>query len=74
MIWYYLAGFISGAVGMIMYAHWWMRRHTVVRMEKPKDDIDELIEVLKTREFKDGEEIIRYISGMNKKTEEKTHE
>ena len=30
MIWFYLAGFISGAVGMVVYAHWWMYRHTKV--------------------------------------------
>ena len=27
MIWFFLMGMIAGAVGMVMYAHWWMRRH-----------------------------------------------
>lgn len=34
MIWYFLAGFISGAVGVVVYAHLWMQKHaTVIRME-----------------------------------------
>ena len=27
MIWFYLAGFISGAVGVIMVLGWWIRKH-----------------------------------------------
>ena len=30
MIWYFIAGFISGAVGVVMYAHWWIHKHTKV--------------------------------------------
>ena len=29
MIWFFLAGFISGAVGMMLYAGWWVRTHAV---------------------------------------------
>ena len=28
MIWFFLAGWISGAVFMVMYAKWWIHRHT----------------------------------------------
>ena len=47
MIWYFLAGFISGAVGMVMFAHWWIHSHaTVVRVtdEKYEELQDELEE------------------------------
>lgn len=30
MIWFFIAGFISGAVGVVMYARWWMHKHTKV--------------------------------------------
>lgn len=30
MIWFFLAGWISGAAFMIMYARHWMRKHTKV--------------------------------------------
>ena len=30
IIWYFLAGFISGAVGMVLVATNWVRKHTMV--------------------------------------------
>lgn len=30
MIWFFLMGMVAGAVGMVMYARWWMQRHTTV--------------------------------------------
>ena len=27
MIWFFLAGFISGAVGMVLFARWWVLKH-----------------------------------------------
>ena len=37
MIWYFLAGMVAGATGMVMYAHHWVHKHaTVIRM--PLDD------------------------------------
>ena len=37
MIWFFIAGFISGAVGMILYANWWMRKRTkVIKIPKEK--------------------------------------
>ena len=27
MIWYFLAGFIAGAVGVLMFLGWWLRSH-----------------------------------------------
>ena len=29
MIWFFIAGWISGAVAMFMYANWWVRKHMV---------------------------------------------
>ena len=35
MIWFFIAGFISGAVGVMMYARWWGRTHvTRITMEE----------------------------------------
>ena len=31
MIWFFIAGFISGAVGVVMYARWWRSRHVHVK-------------------------------------------
>ena len=42
MIWFFLAGMIAGAVGMVMFAGWWIRRHaTVIKLpmeEKEESD------------------------------------
>ena len=27
MIWFFIAGWISGAVFMVMFASWWIKRH-----------------------------------------------
>ena len=32
LIWFFLAGMIAGAVGMVMYSDWWMEKH--IRMRK----------------------------------------
>ena len=34
MIWYYLAGFISGAVGVVMLSHWLVRRLNIESEEQ----------------------------------------
>ena len=40
MIWFFLAGFIAGIVGMMMYANWWCRTHlTEVTKEELLDEI-----------------------------------
>lgn len=42
MIWFFIAGFISGAAGMILYAHWWMRNHTtVIKLPPDEEEINE---------------------------------
>ena len=43
MIWYFLAGFISGAVGMVLFAGWWIRKHAV-RVE-PEQMLESLKEM-----------------------------
>lgn len=41
MIWFFLAGFISGAVGTVMLAHWWVHSHMTVVHLQPENDEDE---------------------------------
>lgn len=43
LIWFFLAGMIAGAVGMVKYAHWWMNRHTTV-IKLTKEDIEKMEE------------------------------
>ena len=43
MIWFFLGGFISGAVGVIMVLMWWIRTHAIkVTPEQMMKDIEEL--------------------------------
>lgn len=45
MIWFFLAGFISGAVGVIMVLMWWIRTHAIkVTPEQMMKDIEEMRE------------------------------
>lgn len=45
LIWFFLAGWISGAVFMILYARWWVHRHMVkVTPEEAMKDINEMKE------------------------------
>ena len=45
MIWFFLAGWISGAVFMVLYARHWVTKHTVVKLpplnEKEEDETHE---------------------------------
>lgn len=39
MIWFFLAGWISGAVFMVMYANRWVRKHTtIIKIKKEKEE------------------------------------
>ena len=44
MIWFFLAGYIAGVVGAVMYANWWVGKHVTFfkieekQEEKKKDD------------------------------------
>ena len=43
MIWFFLGGFISGAVGVIMVLMWWIRTHAIkVTPEQMMKDIEEM--------------------------------
>ena len=45
MIWYFLAGMIAGAVGMMMFSGWYMERHaTVIHLHLPEDEDKEKTE------------------------------
>lgn len=42
MFWFYLAGFISGAAGVMMYAHYWVKKHTVtIKLPLNENEEDE---------------------------------
>ena len=38
MIWFFLAGMVAGAVGMIMFAHYWVHKHAVVIKTNDKEE------------------------------------
>ena len=38
MIWFFLAGMIAGAVGVLMYAHYWVRKHTVIKTNNEEEN------------------------------------
>ena len=40
MIWFFLAGFIAGAVGAVMFAEWWIRTH--MKRVTPEESIRDL--------------------------------
>lgn len=43
MIWFFLGGMIAGAVGMVMYANWWMEKHTYkLDLKELKDELKQL--------------------------------
>ena len=39
MIWYFLAGFIAGAVGMVMFSDWQVRKHKEFLRQMEQDRI-----------------------------------
>lgn len=51
MVWFFLAGFISGAVGMVLVARWWMETHF------EEVDLDELIREKKEEEDNNGDDV-----------------
>lgn len=43
MIWFFLAGFIAGAVGMVMFAGWWIKTHAKrVSVEEAMSELKQL--------------------------------
>ncbi len=45
MIWFFIAGWISGAVAMVMFASWWVRKHIIkVSPEEAIRDIEKMKE------------------------------
>lgn len=43
MIWFFIAGFISGAAGMILYAGWWIKTHAKrVSVEEAMSELKQL--------------------------------
>lgn len=40
MVWFFLAGWISGAVFMVLYARWWVHKHT--KRITPEEALNEL--------------------------------
>lgn len=39
MIWFFLAGWIAGAVGTMMFSKWWIHRHAVVVHISEEDEM-----------------------------------
>lgn len=53
MIFYFIAGWISGAVGVLMFLGWWFRKHTVVH----KVDLEELEGILHEKGCAEDEDV-----------------
>ena len=51
LVWFFLAGCISGAAGMILVAKWWMETHF------EEVDLDELIREKKEEEDNNGDDV-----------------
>lgn len=42
MIWFFIAGWIAGAVFVVMYAHWWIKKHAkVIHANEEEDEAHE---------------------------------
>lgn len=51
MIWFFLAGMVAGAVGMMLYAKWWMSRNVhEVTAEEFIDELEKIEEKVKEDE------------------------
>lgn len=83
MIWFFLAGMVAGAIGMIMYArHWVQKNATIIRIkETPNDVMRDFLHTMETKRFETGEEVLQYMKNMNermdnaiKRSEEHLHE
>lgn len=72
MIWFFIAGFISGWVGMMLFAGWWIRKHAVPMVKIPPDSIDEMVQELHTKDFKTCEEFLRRMDEIEKGKGEKS--
>jgi hypothetical protein len=51
LVWYFIAGFISGAAGTVLVARWWMETHF------EEVDLDELILEKKEEEDNNGDNV-----------------
>ena len=71
MIWYFLAGWISGAVGMVLFAGWWIRKHAVpVPMDEIHVEPEEFLETLKNVDFETYKKIMGRLIEIDKKQNE----
>lgn len=50
MLWFFLAGMISGAVGTVMYANYWIRKHAQVIKLPPLNEEEKTDEGVGTDE------------------------
>ena len=45
MIWFFLMGMVAGAVGMVMLATWWMKKHAKrMTINELKSDLEQMEE------------------------------
>ena len=51
MIWFFLAGFISGAVGMVLFAKWWMGKH--IKRVTPDEALRDIEHLKQSKEWEE---------------------
>ena len=51
MIWFFLAGFISGAVGMVLFARWWMGKH--IKRLTPDEALRDIEHLKQSKEWEE---------------------
>lgn len=51
MIWFFLAGFISGAVGMVLFAGWWIRKH--IKRVTPDEALRDIEHLKQSKEWEE---------------------
>lgn len=76
MIWYFLMGWIGGFIGAILIAKWSVQRKekvTAVHEIQKDEALEEILEALRTRDFKSGQEMLDCFSEIHKRVEEKKH-
>ena len=73
MIWFFLGGMVAGAAGVVMYANWWMEKHTKkvwISKETPDDVINDLLRAIRTGDFGSCEDVVEYIDSIEKRMDE----
>ena len=51
LIWFFLAGFIAGAVGMVLFARWWIQKH--IKRVTPDEALRDLEHLRQSKEWEE---------------------